>query len=96
MSKTNLGWEPASNRPHKVALSHAEIIALINYHVAQTKRCTKFVGKNLLVLQANSILPKRRESNALIEKGRKICNAHIGRAEGLQSILAAKIENSKS
>ena len=87
MSGKISGWEPAAERPYKVDLSVAEVNVLINHHVAQTKRCTKFVGKKLLLLSANEILPKRREANAYIEEGRKIVEAHIARAQGLQSFL---------
>lgn len=90
MSKTISAWEPASERPYSVALSVAEIHALINHHIAQTKRCTKFVGNKLLKLQASSPLPSKRESNAYIEEGRKIVEAHINRAKGLQSILQSR------
>jgi hypothetical protein len=88
MSKKISGWEPAAERPYTVALSAAEVHALVNHHVAMTKRCTKFVGNKLLKLQAgSSVLPKKREVDAYIEEGRKIVEAHIKRAQGLQSFL---------
>ena len=87
MSKTITAWEPAAERPYAVQLSAAEVHALINHHVSQTKRCTKFVGNKLLKLSATSVLPNRRQSSAYIEEGRKIVDAHISRAKGLQSIL---------
>ena len=96
MSKKIFCWEPAEERPFQVELSLAEIHALVNHHIAQTKRCTKFVGNKLLKLSASSALPNRRESNAYIEEGRKIVEAHIARAKGLQSILQSAIVNPKS
>jgi len=96
VSKIISGWEPAEKRPFQVDLSVAEIHALVNHHVAQTKRCTKYVGNKLLKLSASSVLPNRRESNAYIEEGRKIVEAHIARAKELQSILQSAIENPKS
>jgi hypothetical protein len=83
----NSGWEPAEERPYTVALSLAEVHALINHHISQTKRCTKFVGNKLLKLSASSPLPTSQESKAYIEEGRKIVEAHISRAKGLQSFL---------
>ena len=87
MSKTISGWEPAPDRPFTVALSGAEVVALVNHHILQTKRCTKFVGKKLLTMSATSIMPARKESNAYIDEGRKILEAHIARAQALQSFL---------
>ena len=52
-----------------------------------TKRVTKIVGNKLLVLSAKSPLPQRRDSNALIEEGRKMVEAHLARAKGLQSFI---------
>lgn len=86
MSKTISYIEPAE-RPRMVALSDGEILELVRHHVSMTKRVTKHVGKQLLTLSANSVMPKRRESNALIDQGRKIVDAHIARATGLQCIL---------
>ena len=87
MSKKIPSWEPVTERPYTVELSLAEVHALINHHILQTKRCTKFVGNKLLKLSASSPLPSSRESKAYIEEGRKIVEAHIKRAQGLQSFL---------
>ena len=87
MSKSISAWEPAAERPYTVSLSVAEVHALINHHISQTKRCTKFVGNKLLKHAASSVLPSERESKAYIEEGRKIVEAHIARAKGLQSFL---------
>ncbi len=86
MSRKISSLEPAE-RPYTVALSDAEVFALIKHHVAMTKRVTKIVGNKLLVLSAKSPLPQRRDSNALIEEGRKMVEAHLARAKGLQSFI---------
>lgn len=87
MSTKISAWEPAAERPFTLALSHAEVAALVNHHIAQTRRCTKFVGNKLLDLRASSVLPNAREAKAYIDEGRKIVEAHVQRAKGLQSIL---------
>ena len=87
MSEKIAAWEPAAERPYTVSLSAGEVHALINHHIAQTRRCTKFVGNKLLKLSASSVLPSPRESKAYIEEGRKIVETHISRAKGLQSFL---------
>ncbi|MDR3427825.1 hypothetical protein [Silvimonas sp.] len=92
MSNTVQGWEPAADRPYTMALSAAEVHALINHHINQTKRLTKIVGNKLLKLRSSTILPSRRQANAYIEEGQKIVSAHIARAQTLQAILKARPE----
>ena len=87
MSDKTTSIEPAEEHPYTVALSSAEVVALIKHHIRMTKRVTKVVGDKLLVLQAKSLLPNRRESSAMIEQGRVMVEAHLKRAKGLQSIL---------
>ena len=96
MSKTISGWEPAADRPYTVALSTAEVQALVNHHAKMAKRCTKFVGNKLLKISPTSASLSPRETKAYIEEGRKIVEAHIARAQGLQSILKSAIGNRKS
>lgn len=76
--------EPA-DRPLNVALSHAEVVALINYHVAQSRRIMKTVGK--LLLEKRSIFGSNREAINLIREAKLQCDAHIVRVTGLQYIL---------
>lgn len=86
MRKTFSSVEPAE-RPLTVALSHAELVAVINYHVAATRRISKLTGKTLLEKRAENVFFKSRESAALISEARKQVDAHMARALGLQSIL---------
>jgi len=86
MSEKISTHEPA-DRPRTVALSDAEVLALINYHIAQAKRVTKTVGEKLCDLRSGSIFKSRASSSALIEHGRKLVRAHLDRATGLQSFL---------
>lgn len=88
MRKTFSSVEPAE-RPLTVALSDAELIAVINYHVAATRRISKATGKMLLEKRASNLFFKSRESNVLIAEARKLVDAHMARAIGLQSILKA-------
>jgi len=87
VSKTISAWEPVADRPYQVALSAAEVYALVNHHISQTKRCTKFIGNKLLKVSEHSVSLSPRESKAYIKEGRKIVEAHIARAKGLQSFL---------
>lgn len=87
MSKKISGWEPAADRPYTVALSTAEVHALVNHHASMAKRCTKFVGNKLLKISPVSALMSPSETKAYIAEGRKIVEAHCARAKGLQSFL---------
>jgi hypothetical protein len=75
--------EPA-DRPLSASLSHAEIITLVNYHVAQSRRIVKATGK--LLLEKRSLFGGHKQQKALIRYAKRLCDAHIARATGLQSI----------
>jgi len=81
--------EPAE-RPLTVAISHAEVIALINYHVAQSRRIMKLTGKTLLEKRATSLLPSNREHIALIRVAKRQCDSHLARATDLSKMVEKK------
>lgn len=78
---------PKTDRPYNVALSQAEVVALVKWNIAQAKRVTKIFGQEVLKTQATSAFPTRAKVDAL----RKVCQAkmeeHGQRARGLASIL---------
>ena len=78
--------EPAE-RPHTIQLWSTEIAALVNWHIGCTKKITRAVGSRVCELSASSVFGKPRESRLLIDEGKKLIEAHILRARGLQSIL---------
>jgi hypothetical protein len=81
--------EPAE-RPFMVALSDAEMLALIHHHIKEMRHITKSVGNKLMDLRANNPFAGARTSRILIDAGKDLMNAHAQRAKGLQSILEAK------
>jgi hypothetical protein len=87
-------YEPAE-RPIQIAISLAEMLALVKYHEAQVKRIPKELGKALLqptpygVTRAKMAARYQKEGQALVE-------AHLQRARGLLSILKTTAHNAPS
>ena len=77
--------EPAE-RPYQVALSAAEVIALVNYHAGHAKKIPKDLGKALLN-KSNPFLTRPRDTKFLINECEAQGNAHLNRGKGLLSFL---------
>lgn len=83
--------EPAE-RNLTLAVSEAEVVALVKFHCAQAKAITKRFGKAALELRASSLLPSGRQLEKLAVVARAQQEAHIARAKGLASLLKSKIK----
>lgn len=84
MPKTISQKEPAE-RPYSIHLSAAEIAALVKYHVTESKRTVKALGKAIESRFNGNI--NQKELNALTLSTRENRAAHIERAHDLAAIL---------
>ena len=80
--KKPISTEEPAERPFNVALSHAEIIALSNWHCAQMRALKPRVGK---ILMKPGI--SKRDSASIIKLAQRQLTAHGARARCLLSIL---------
>ncbi len=78
--------EPAP-RPHTIALSDAEMAALINYHLREAKATSARLGKAIIQLRAGSLFSVGRREKELITHTEKHIEAHLNRTRGLISIM---------
>ena len=77
--------EPAE-RPYKVDLSAAEVLALVNYHARHAKRIPKEMGKAILK-EKTSLLPRAQAIKIIIDIAEEQSTAHLDRGKGLLSII---------
>lgn len=78
--------EPAE-RAFTVALSAAELIAVIKWHSTQAARIPKALGQASLELQAASPLPSGRRLRELHDIAKEQLTAHATRARELMALL---------
>ena len=78
--------EPAE-RPYQVALSAAEVVALVNYHAGHAKKIPKDLGKALLNKSITAFVTTSRDRKILIDDCEAQVNAHLNRGKGLLSFL---------
>jgi hypothetical protein len=78
--------EPAE-RPYTIALSAAEVVALVKYHVAHCKRIPKDLGKAQLEAGRGSFFVPKHLNAKLVSAAKEQLEAHTTRAQGLASIL---------
>ena len=76
-----------TERPYTIELSCDEVAALVNYHCRCVRRVTNQMGKAALEHRGKSLLPSGRYLKLLHDEAKKLTDAHIARAKGLQSIL---------
>ena len=87
MSAKYPSLEPATERPHTLALSKAEVVALVRYHTGMIKRVTKTVGAHLCDMRSKTLLASSRDTKAVINEGQKLVEAHFDRAKVLNDTL---------
>jgi len=87
MSKTYSTIEPAK-RPYTVALSSAEIIALVKFHGSCAKNLSNATGKFLTQGGGGMFkLPSSTEARIAIKVAKESIEAHGNRARGLLSFI---------
>ena len=83
-----IGCAEPAERPYTVALSGAEVVALVKYHVGQSKRITRVFGQEAMKDRAErGLFGNASKLNALAKLSRTLLNAHMDRAKGLAAIL---------
>ena len=85
--------EPAA-REFAVVLSHAEIIALVNWHTTQVRNTTKRFGSAALDMKRFNIIPNGTNLKALHDIARQQIEGHSARAR--EFLAALKSANRKS
>jgi hypothetical protein len=79
---------PTRETPYSMALTHNEVVALVKYHVAQTKALPKKIGAiSMDLAKNNGGTPKASDMKALHKEAKGILDYHTGRARGLVSLL---------
>lgn len=78
--------EPAE-RPLTVALSHAEVAALANWHIAHARKIPGRAGKASMELRAKSPLWSSRQNNELFKVAKQQLEAHSERAVRLLTLI---------
>jgi hypothetical protein len=79
---------PTRETPFTIALTHNEVVALVKYHVAQTKAIPKKLGAISMKLAKNANgIPKSSDIKSLHKEANEILSYHTGRARGLVSLL---------
>lgn len=90
MSKKTISLKEPAERPMMLALSHAEVHQLVQYHKKQAKAC---------VSEAVKICAKEKLNSAQFKALQKLVegqiDAHYARARGLMSLLNLSMENSE-
>ena len=88
MSKKTISLQEPAERPVMIALSYAELNAVIIHHRQSRKKAANRVGKILATekLKPNQLAQLQKTVTDLID-------AHSLRAKGLYSVLMAAMEN---
>lgn len=82
--------EPA-DRLFKMELSHAEVIALVNWHTAQVKNTTKRFGAAAMEMQKFNVIPNGKNLKSLHTLAKEQIESHAARGRELIGII--KIQN---
>ncbi|MEI8289832.1 MAG: hypothetical protein WCH99_10190 [Verrucomicrobiota bacterium] len=85
--------EPAV-REFVISLSHAEAIALLNWHTVQIKSTTRRFGSCAMKMTAFNLTPNGRNLKILHDTAKQQIEGHSARARELMSILKSKNNNS--
>ena len=76
-----------TERPFTIAISQAELVALVKWNTAQAKRVVKVFGQEALKASATSIFPQGTKLATI----KTVClgelEKHTTRAKGLASLL---------
>jgi hypothetical protein len=70
-----------------VALSHAELCALIKWHSAQARTVGRKLGKVQMEMMAERFPASGKTLKVLHQEAKRQIDFHIGRAKGLLSLL---------
>ena len=90
---TKVSLQEPADREFTVALSHAEMIALVKWHTSQVRATTKRFGSAALDMQRFNVIPSGANLKSLHDVAKSQIVNHTSRARELRAVLKLKSAN---